>query len=108
MKQADVEKAVDKILKESIEDTKKASKTPRNKAEVTLETGEKDDEMKSLKGSNELSEEETDLKGKQTVITKFDAEDESTVTFLTDATSALTSHPLSISNALTSSSKLEL
>ena len=77
MKQADVEKAVDKILKESIEDTKKASKTPRNKAEVTLETGEKDDEMKSVKGSNELSEEETDLKGKQTVITKFDAEDES-------------------------------
>ena len=42
------------------------------------------------------------------MITKYDAEDESAVTFMTDVSSALTSHPLSISNALTSSSKLEL
>ena len=42
------------------------------------------------------------------MITKFNADGESAMTFQTDATSALTSHPLSISNALTTSSKLEL
>ena len=55
-----------------------------------------------------MNDTDPDCKDKQGVITKFDVDDESAVTFLTDATSALTSHPLSISNALTSSSKLEL
>ena len=71
-----------------------------------METIQPDDEVKSQKDSDEGKEEDPDAKAYQAVITKYDAE--SAITFNTDATSALTSHPLSISNALTSSSKLEL
>ena len=102
--------AINESLRQSIEHKKTSARlpaTPKAKVEDgVVETIQPDDEVKSQKDSDEGKEEDPDAKAYQAVITKYDAE--SAITFNTDATSALTSHPLSISNALTSSSKLEL
>ena len=103
--------AVNESLRQSIDHKKTSARqqsiTPKVKVEDgVVETIQPDDEVKSQKDSDEGKEEDPDAKAYQAVITKYDAE--SAITFNTDATSALTSHPLSISNALTSSSKLEL
>ena len=102
--------AINESLRQSIDHKKTSARqpaTPKVKVEdAAVETIQPDDEVKSQKDSDEGKEEDPDAKAYQAVITKYDAE--SAITFNTDATSALTSHPLSISNALTSSSKLEL
>ena len=102
--------AVNESLWQSIERTKNSARqppfTPKVKVEdCVAETIQPDDEVISQKDSDE-GKQDPDAKAYQAVVTKYDVD--SAITFNTDATSALTSHPLSISNALTSSSKLEL
>ena len=88
--------------------TKQPTLTPRNQAGDTIEPNKKAEDLEGAKASDEENDLDPQYGGQQTVITKFNADGESAMTFQTDATSALTSHPLSISNALTTSSKLEL
>ena len=62
MKQADVEKVVDKILKQSIDATKQPSMTPRTKVDATLDPTEQVNDLKSAKGSDDQGD-DADCKG---------------------------------------------
>ena len=85
------------------------SPNKEDKEEDAVEMKKSEGELNSVQSSHEEIEKVEDFEEFQAAIAKFDADNASAVTYVTEATSALTHHPLSVSTAaLTSSSKLEL